>query len=109
MTPIASAGFASRITALPARLTTEVIVFRHAFAVPGWREPAPAGTYTVETEEALIEGLSFPAYRRLATTITRQPSRPGVLLQTIAIDPQALNAALATDRATDFPRGTEHG
>ena len=29
----------------------------------------PPGTYTVETEEELIEGLSFPAYRRKATVM----------------------------------------
>lgn len=100
-----SAGLASRIPALTARLTTEVIVFRHDFAVPGWREPAPAGTYTVETAEALIEGLSFPAYRRLSTTITRQSRRAGGVVQAIAIEPQALQAALAFDVATDLPRG----
>jgi len=86
---------------VPTRHTTEFIIFRHAFAVPSWLGLAPTGTYVVDTEEALIEGLSFPAYCRTSTTITWQAIRQ--LLQTIAIDPEALAAARAMDRATDIP------
>ena len=34
---------------------------------------AAAGEYTIETDEELIEGLSFPAYRRILTLLCLQP------------------------------------
>lgn len=75
------------------------VVFRHPFRLRGWAEAQPAGAYTVETEEALIEGLSFVAYRRVATTITRQATRSGALVQMIPVEPDILAAALAADAA----------
>jgi hypothetical protein len=47
------------------------LVFKRPFTLKGLDHPQPAGTYDVETEEELLEGLSFPAYRRVSTTITR--------------------------------------
>lgn len=75
------------------------VVFRHPFRLQGWVEAQPAGTYIVETEEELIEGLSFIAYRRVATTITRQATRSGALMQMIPVEPDILAAALAADAA----------
>ncbi|HEY4252270.1 MAG TPA: hypothetical protein VGM87_13745 [Roseomonas sp.] len=79
------------------RTRREDIVFGHPFRLEGWTEMQPAGAYIVETEEALIEGLSFAAYRRVATTITRRPTRGGALIQMIPVEPEALEAALAAD------------
>jgi hypothetical protein len=40
-------------------------------------EVQPPGTYAVNADEELIEGLSFLAYRRVATTIYLDlPARP---------------------------------
>ncbi len=63
------------------RTRREDMVFRRPFVLKGWAEPQPAGIYAMETEEELIEGLSFPAYRRVSTTITRQAGRAGALVQ----------------------------
>jgi hypothetical protein len=54
----------------------------------------PSGTYTVEVDEELIEGLSFLAYRRVATTIYL-PLRPGGAgsVQAVKVDPRELAAA----------------
>ncbi len=82
---------------MPNRTRREDMVFKHPFSLKGWSEPLPAGTYAVETEEELIEGLSFPAYRRVSTTITRQAARPGALVQAIAVDPRELARARAAD------------
>ena len=41
--------------------------FTQPFSLSGLDEVQPAGTYTVETDEELLPGLSFPAYRRVAT------------------------------------------
>jgi hypothetical protein len=81
------------------RTRREDIVFRRPFSLKGWAEPQPAGTYSVETDEELIEGLSFPAYRRDATTITRRTSRAGGLVQAIPVDPRELAEAQAKDGA----------
>src|SRR3712207_7456397 len=47
-----------------------------------------SGPYAVETEEELIEGLSFPAYRGVSTTITRQATPAGALVQAIPVEPR---------------------
>lgn len=74
------------------------IVFTRPFTLKGLDHPQPAGTYDVETEEELLEGLSFPAYRRVSTTITRSVSTPGTLLQALHVDPVELEKAQAADR-----------
>lgn len=84
---------------MPNRTRSEDVVFKRPFLLKGWAEPHPAGTYAVETEEELIEGLSFPAYRRVSTTLTRRPTRAGALIQAIPIDPQELAKARAADGA----------
>lgn len=84
---------------MPNRTRSEDVVFKRPFLLKGWAEPHPAGTYAVETEEELIEGLSFPAYRRVSTTLTRRPNRAGALVQAIPIDPKELAKARAADGA----------
>ena len=51
------------------RTTTESITFRHCFLLKGLDKTQLPGTYEVEIEEERIEGLSFLAYRRVATFI----------------------------------------
>lgn len=82
---------------MPNRMRREDVVFKHPFHLKGWAEPHPAGTYAVETEEELLDGLSFPAYRRVSTTITRQPVRAGALVQVIPVTPRELAKAKAAD------------
>jgi hypothetical protein len=54
------------------------VVFRAPFLLKGVDRVLPAGSYTVVTEDELIEGLSFPAYRRVSTVImVPGPSSPG--------------------------------
>lgn len=76
------------------RTTRETVVFDHPFRLSGLDEEQPAGAYTVVTDEDLIEGLSFLAYRRVATTIYL-PLRPGGSgsVQAIKVDPRELDAA----------------
>ncbi len=81
------------------RTLREDIVFRRPFSLKGWAEPQPAGAYAVHIEEELIEGLSFPAYRRVSTMITRQAIRAGALVQALPVDPRDLAKAQAADGA----------
>lgn len=82
---------------MPNRTRHEDVVFTRPFRLKGWNEPCPAGTYSVETEEELIEGLSFAAYRRVSTTITRRSAGAGALLQVIPVDPKDLASARTAD------------
>ena len=78
------------------RTSRETVTFARPFSLRGIDGVQPAGTYTIETEEELIEGLSFPAYRRVQTVIFL-PSRPGGTDQVATVDPLELEAALARD------------
>jgi hypothetical protein len=76
--------------------TTEVTVtFTRPSVFDGFAQELPAGDYVVETEEERIEGLSFPAYRRVSTTlhVDSLPGRPGQK-ESWQISPEALEAAL---------------
>ncbi len=52
-----------------ARTLSKTVVFSKPFLLKGVDRILPAGDYRVVTDEELIEGLSFPAYRRVATMI----------------------------------------
>jgi hypothetical protein len=72
--------------------------FRRPFTLKGVDRPLPAGEYRVSTDEELIEGLSFPVYRRVATMIfVRGPN--GTSLEMLTIDPIELQAAHERDAA----------
>jgi hypothetical protein len=74
------------------RTTRETVTFDHPFSLEAVDGVQPAGTYTVEIDEDLIEGLSFLAYRRVATTIYL-PLRYGGAgsVQAVRVDPRELD------------------
>ena len=92
---------------MQSRTRRDDIVFKHPFTLKGWAEPRPAGAYAVDTEEELVEGLSFPAYRGVSTTITRQGTPAGALVEAVPVDPRELAKAHAADSAAggSAPRG----
>jgi hypothetical protein len=51
------------------RSRREIVTFKHPFRICGIERLLPAGAYKVITDEEMIEGLTFSAYRRLATMI----------------------------------------
>jgi hypothetical protein len=51
------------------RSRRETVIFKHPFRIKGIDRQLPAGAYEVVTDEELIEGLSFPCFRRVATMI----------------------------------------
>ena len=76
-------------------MTTEVVELHHPFLVSSRTGPMPAGQYRVETEEEMLESLSFPVWRRTSMTIARHGLASGRLVQALAITPAELAAALA--------------
>src|SRR5947209_17645893 len=81
------------------RTTSKTVTFRHPFSLTGTDEVQPAGTYTVETDEELLEPSSFPAYRRIATLLRLERNTGAVLplTQIVETNPAELAGALARD------------
>ncbi len=80
------------------RTSRKTVTFTRPFSVSGIDEMQPAGTYTVETDEEELPGLSFPAYRRIATLILLRSRYHGrVVEEVVDIDPLELQAAQARD------------
>ena len=51
------------------RSRREMVHFRHPFRIKGIDRQLAPGAYEVITDEEMIEGLSFPSFRRVATMI----------------------------------------
>jgi hypothetical protein len=81
------------------RTSTKTVTFKRSFVLGGLNEVLPAGTYSVETDEEPIEGISFVAYRRILTLI-HLPAKSGNprLARTLTIDPNELEEALKRDQ-----------
>jgi hypothetical protein len=78
------------------RTRRETVTFAHPFTLPEVEGVQPAGAYTVETDEEAIEGLSFLAFRRVATVIFLPVPHGGRgSFQAVPIDPRLLEAAAA--------------
>jgi hypothetical protein len=81
------------------RTSKKTVTFRKPFVLDGFDEVLPAGADSAETDERLLEGISFPAYRRILTLshLHAKPDHPGVT-QTLTVDPNELDAALMRDQ-----------
>jgi hypothetical protein len=80
------------------RTSRKSVTFSQPFSLSGIDEVQPAGTYTVETDEELLPGLSFPAYRRIATLIFLPSRGRGPIVEEVVnIDPLELQAAQERD------------
>ena len=85
------------------RTTSKTVTFRHPFNLTGTDEVQPAGTYTVETDEELLQTASFPAYRRVSTLMRLPAQTMGrmLLTQIVETNPVELATALARDKQQD--------
>jgi hypothetical protein len=82
------------------RTLSKTVVFSKPFLLKGVDRILPAGDYRVVTDEELIEGLSFPAYRRVATMIfLPAQSHRASSIEMVTIDPLDLQAAQDRDAA----------
>lgn len=80
------------------RTTSRSVTFSRPFMLSGIGSIQPAGTYTVETDEELVQEISFPVYRRTMTFILLPPPHGRAVLGQIAtIDPLELEVALEHD------------
>ncbi len=80
------------------RTNSKTVTFAHPFLLKGVDRILAAGDYRVVTDQELIEGLSFPVYRRVATMIfVPADSGNASMVEMVAIDPQDLQAAQELD------------
>ena len=80
--------------------TRETIwTFNKPFVLKGVDRLLPAGSYRVATDEDLIEGLSFPVYRRVATMIFVPGWAHHASLEMVSVAPADLQAAHDKDAA----------
>jgi hypothetical protein len=87
-----------RDSLMTVRTSRKSVTFTRPFSLSGIDEVQPAGTYTVETDEELLPGLSFPAYRRIATLIFLRSRRGRPIVEEVAnVDPLELQAAQERD------------
>jgi len=83
-----------------ARTLSKTVVFTRPFLLKGIERILPAGDYRVVTDEELIEGLSFPVYRRISTMIfVPGQSHPRSSVEMVTIHPVDLQAAQDRDAA----------
>lgn len=81
------------------RTTKKSMTFTKPFVLASYDETLPAGTYDVEEDEELLQGLSFPAYRRVSTVIfLPAKSEHGGISSMLTIGPDELDAALDRER-----------
>jgi hypothetical protein len=92
------------LMSMTTRTTSRTVTFSRPFMLSGIGAVLPAGAYTVETDEELVQGISFPVYRRTATLMLL-PSQPGgvTLAQIATIDPLELEVALERDAMKGAP------
>jgi hypothetical protein len=84
------------------RTRRESVVFGHPFHLRAVDRTLPPGEYKVVTDEELIEELSFPVYRRIATMILVPGHSPhSASVEMVTIDPRDLQAAQERDAAAD--------
>jgi hypothetical protein len=79
------------------RTSNETVIFAFPFVLKGIDRVLAAGSYRIVTDEELIDRLSFPVYRRVATMIFVPAQASSV--EMVSIDPVDLQAARNRDKA----------
>ncbi len=77
-----------------------MMTFQHPFSLKGVDRQIAPGEYEVVTDEELIEGLSFPVYRRVATLIFLPLDARRSATEMVPVDPADLAEAHVRDGAT---------
>jgi hypothetical protein len=80
------------------RSRRETIHFRHPFRIKGIDRLLSPGAYEVITDEEMIEGLSFPCFRRVATMMMVPGAAPNrASMEMISISSVDLSDAQCID------------
>jgi hypothetical protein len=85
------------------RTSRKTVTFNKPFSLDAIGRSLPAGAYEVITDEELIEGLSFPVYRRVATMML-VPGQLTRSVEMVTVDPLALAGASEREMSADEAR-----
>lgn len=85
------------------RTSTRSVTFRRPFFIAGIEKQLPAGVYVIETDEKLLENVSFLAYQRVSTVIHLPPKNG--YSTTLTVDPNELDSALKRDHVLEGAEG----
>jgi hypothetical protein len=83
------------------RTQRKIVTFDHPFLLKRMDRILPPGNYVVVTDEELVEGLSFPVYRRVSTTMMVPAQNRPSAVEMLTLDPRDLEAAQECDASTD--------
>lgn len=80
------------------RSRREMVHFKHPFRIKGVDRQLAPGAYEIITDEEMIEGLSFPCFRRVATMMMVPGAPPQrSAMEMISISPADLSDARRID------------
>jgi hypothetical protein len=79
------------------RSRRETITFQHPFRIRGIDRLLPPGAYEVITDEEMIEGLSVPVFRRVATMIMVPAAAQNSAMEMVSIGSVDLSDAQRMD------------
>ena len=79
------------------------LTFQHPFSLKGVERRLAPGEYEVVTDEELIEELSFPVYRRVATMILLPADARKSSIEMVTVEPADLAGAHERDSAASPP------
>ena len=77
------------------RTSRKTVTFSNPFSLEGVDRILPAGNYEVITDEEMIDGLSFPVFRRVATMMLVPTKTNGV--EMLSVNPANLTEAKNRD------------
>ena len=80
---------------MTSRTIDRTVTFQRSFILSNADGQYPPGEYLVQTDEEMIDQLSFPAWRRIATMIH---VRRGGATQVVTVSPKELDLILSRDR-----------
>jgi hypothetical protein len=84
------------------RTRRRILTFKRPFTLKGVDCQLPPGDYELVTDEELIEELSFPVYRRVASWFMAPAQSAAMTTEMISIDPADVAVALERDRAFEM-------
>ena len=94
----AAIGRTRKLVNMTNRTEQTTVRFTHAFEIPGFDRPQPAGEYRVDYDVERIEGVTRQAWRRVGTFIHLPAiTSTASTRQMVPINPLDLDAALEKD------------
>lgn len=80
------------------RTRSETVILKHPFQIADLEPEQPAGEYVAETNEELLTGVSFIAYRRVSVVLyLKEKSKIGTTRQSIWLNPEKFDEILQED------------